>query len=160
MSTRVWIAIAAVSALVCQPEASMAMGRPGAPTPQNAEEAYRFSDVVFTGRVLSIEPHGGNQDDYVAQVKVSRAWKTGEGIPDVIGVTVGTDWLARPNLKVGEEYLFYVNRMYFGVGEHGESVPYRHLRGNGVAERVLPLSKAAKDLTYLSQYPGSAAFGG
>lgn len=152
--------IVALGVLAVFPPSGAAMGRPGAPAPHNAEEAYRFSDVVFTGRVLSIEPHGGNQDDYIAKVNVTRAWKTGEGIPSVVGVTVGTDWMARPILKVGQEYLFYVNRMYFGVGEHGESIPYVHLRGNGASERVLPLKKANKDLNYLSQFPGNAAFGG
>lgn len=99
------------------------------------EEAYRESEAIFVGEVLSAEKIG---DDKVFKFKVEKYWKGKDAQNVEVSVYESTRYQAW--FKTGEKYLVFANSDEEGV-----------LRDAARCSRSKNLENASEDLTKLGE---------
>ena len=131
---------------------------PAGPAPKDAQQAFDWSDAVFVGKVLEVEKDQFGYNS-IAKVQIAKVWK-GKEFPREVHVdgTGGPSYPARLFMS-GRSYLFYVDyskrntrkNYHHRLKQNEGFYPGGLLRADSFLHRVIPISRAADDLKFLSE---------
>ena len=145
---------------------SSSASSPDGPAPKDAQQAFDWCDVVFSGKVVGVRKDKLGFDS-IAAVEIDQIWK-GKGLPKQVEVDGrgGPTYSARV-FTIGQDAIFYVDyvdpktvpsRVYGERTARPESVyPWGPLRADSFLHRVAVIGKdkSKEDLQFLSKKSSS-----